>query len=423
MSTEKVFPMHVLEYLSDPRCEQKPDDSVRAEYRLLSSGVLHRDMIGDWSKSEVARILLNDPLLLFVASRPFEDHPLELVLHLAVPLVRDEADNFLTSYHPDAEVAKDLAALLSLLCRRLITVAGKTHERHLTTCYRHPLFDGVPLPLPLANAMQRSYWPSRPSIVSTGLNTQRIEDYNPWPKPVDAAKLTKMLLSLPRLAHRKSIVASSRLYALALELIHERPDISYQLLISSVETIASAALSSFQPADEEKVKHKQGVFDLAVSLGLKEDAASKLAIEACKGDYWIMRKFKRFLIENSSDLIWEEQDDLYRIPHKVLIPQRDTFEKTLRNIYNTRSKATHEGRPFPVTATHTGSPYLSSELASTLIRSASSGQMPVFPPVIWFERVVNSAISGFWESAVRDLETLPPANSNDPIPTHPSPGN
>jgi hypothetical protein len=327
------------------------------------------------------------------------------VLQFAVPLVQDESDGVADVYHPDAEVAKDLAALLSFLCRRLITVAGKANEKHTTTCYRHPLFDGVPLPLPLANSMQRIFWTSHPSVIITGRDTQQIEDYNPWPKPVDAAKLTSLLLGLPRLAHAKSIVASCRLYALALELIHERPDISYQLLISSVETIASPVLSSFQPADEAKVKHQQTVFDLAIRLGLQTDAATKLAIEACKGEHWIKKKFKKFLLDNTNDSIWTEQDDLFRIPRHMLLPTRDAFEQTLGKVYDARSKATHVGQPFPVTASHTGGPFLPSRLTDALIRSAVSGHTSVFPPVIWFERVVNSAISGFWERSLTTADS------------------
>ena len=33
--------MHVLDYLGDPKCEKKPEDSLYAEYRLLCSGTLH----------------------------------------------------------------------------------------------------------------------------------------------------------------------------------------------------------------------------------------------------------------------------------------------------------------------------------------------------------------------------------------------
>lgn len=77
-------------------------------------------------------------------------------------------------------------------------------------------------------------------------------------------------------------MAACRLYALALELIHDRPDISYQLLISSVETIANGVLRSFQPSDEAKLEHQEAVYDVALRLQLGDDAAKKLAIEACK---------------------------------------------------------------------------------------------------------------------------------------------
>lgn len=408
MSTENIQPINVLRYLNDPKCKDNPDDSLVAEYRLLCSGSMFRRFRSgwyDWRKSETGRILLDEPLLLFAVSRPFEDYPLELVLQLAVPLVREESHSVISSYHPDAEVAKDLAALLGLLCRRLITVAGKTNERHLTSCYKHPLFDNVPMPTPLATTMRRICWPQHPSMVLTSLEKQEIEDYNPRPRPVDAAKLTRLLLGLPRLTVAPSIVASTRLYALALELIHERPDISYQLLISSVETIASSVLSDFQPDDEAKVKHRQGVFELAVRFGLEEEPAKELAVEACKGDYWIKRKFKKFLLDNTSELIWSEEDDLFPRAFSMLMPQRDAFERTLGQVYDARSKATHVGQPFPVTASHTGSPYLPTGMATTLMRSKNAGHTSVFPPVIWFERVVNSAITGYWERSLEGTES------------------
>lgn len=58
--------MHVLDFLGDPKCEKKPEDRLQAEYRLLCSGTLHRNCLGDYSKSEIARLLLDKPLLLFV---------------------------------------------------------------------------------------------------------------------------------------------------------------------------------------------------------------------------------------------------------------------------------------------------------------------------------------------------------------------
>lgn len=209
------MPMHVLHFLEDPKCERKPEDFLHAEYRLLCSGILYRSCLGDWTKSETSRILLDEPLLLFVVSRPFDDYPLELALQLTVPRVKEEEKNKLGTrihmYYPDEEVARDLAALLSLLFRRLITVAGKVSETH--TNYRHPLFDHRPIPIPLATSIRRACWRPHPLAVITTFAGQEIEDYNPRPKTVDSQRLTELLLGLPSIPHAESLVASCRLYA------------------------------------------------------------------------------------------------------------------------------------------------------------------------------------------------------------------
>jgi hypothetical protein len=389
--------MHVLEYLGDPKCEKKPNDSLFAEYRLLCSGTLYRRLLGDWSKSEVARSLLDDPLLLFVVSRPFDDYPLEMALQLTVPHVEEkEETKFGTSihmYHPDDEVVRDLAALLSLLCRRLITVAGKANERHAN--YRHVLFDRQPFPLPLATSMRRVFWRSHPLTLITSFEGQEIQDYNPRPKPVDARRLTDLLLGLPTIQHARSLVAACRLYALALEFIHDRPDISYQLLISSVETIANGVYRSFQPCDEAKLEHQKAVYDRALSLGLGEEAAKQLTIESCKREWWATRKFKQFLKENVAESVWTEQDELFHQMRLEQLPKGEEFDRTLGKIYEARSKATHEGQPFPATAYYTGGPSISMRAGSLLFGTESP-----FPPVVWFERVVSSALCGYRERAV-----------------------
>jgi hypothetical protein len=402
----------VLEYLRDPKCEYKPKDSLFAEYRLLCSGTLHRLCLGDWSKSEVARILLDEPLLLFVASRPFDDYPLELALQLTVPQVteKDETKSGSSThmYYPDDEVVRDLAALLSLLCRRLITVAGKANERYAN--YRHVLFDRQPFPLPLATSMRRVFWRQHPFTVITSFEGQDVQDYNPRPMGIDGRRLTELLLGLPAIQHARSLVAACRLYALALELIHDRPDISYQLLVASVETIANGVLQPFQPSDEAKLEHQRAVYDLALRLQLGEEAAKKLAIEACKREWWATRKFKQFLKENVAESVWTEQDELYHRMRLGELPKREEFERTLGKIYEARSKATHEGQSFPATAHYTGGPSISMRAGRLLFGTESS-----FPPVVWFERVVNSALCGYWERAVPTLQRSAENNRAAPI--------
>jgi hypothetical protein len=243
--------------------------------------------------------------------------------------------------------------------------------------------------------MRRVYWQSHPFTVISSFQGQEITDYNPRAKAVDARRLTEQLLGLPTIPHAESLVASCRLYALALELIHDRPDISYQLLISSVETIADETLRFFQPPDEAKLEHQRAVYDLALSLKLGKETAKKLAIEACKRERWTTRKFKQFLKDNVGESVWTEQDELFPNIRLEISPKRENFEQTLNKIYGARSGATHTGKPFPVTASYTGGPRISVRVADALFGTES-----LFPPVVWFERVVNSALYGYWDRTV-----------------------
>jgi hypothetical protein len=400
--------MYVLEYLSDPQSQKKPKNSLTAEYRLLCSGTLHHHCFGDYEKSEGPRILLLDPLRLFVVSRPFYDYPLELALQLKVAEA-EESEEFkgipsTYHFHPDEEVVRDLAALLSLLCRRLITVAGKATQQ--ISDYEHVLYGKEPMPMPLANQMQRVFWRSHPSMVLTSLHGQEVQDYNPRPKAVEARSLTRLLLGLPSVPYAKNLVIACRLYALALELIHDRPDIAYQHLISSVETIANGVLRDLQPPEDAMLERQKGLYDLALSLKLGEETAKKLAIEACRGEWWAGRKFKQFLQEYVSETVWGGPDELFHRLHQEVMPKCEDFERTLRKIYAARSKATHEGQSFPPSASYTGGPYMAVRTGTALYGADSP-----FPPVIWFERIVNSALCGYWQ---RSVPTSPVEVEADP---------
>jgi hypothetical protein len=404
MSDETIEqpPTHVLQYLADPSCARPADDSLTVEYRLLSSGVIYRKIIGDWSKSEAARFLLAPPLMLYAAGRPLDDYPLELLLNFKVAQETEttEASGAPTTsviFYPDSEVARDLAALLTLLCRRLITVSGKSKEQH--AIYPYPEFGHTPLPV--VTSMRRIYWPPLPATVITSIDGQEIHDNNPPPLAVDPTALTALLTGLPRAQYAESIVASARLYALALELIREQPDLSYQLLISAVETIANEALRSFQPDDDEKVQHQRVVFDLVKNLGIEDEAARKVAIAACKREHWATRKFKKFLTDNIDESIWDSEDDLFKILPKF-IPPRDQLQKTLGTIYDARSKATHFGQEFPESGSYAGGPMMPVRLVASLW-----GSEPIFPPVVWLERVVNSAIRRFWERSIAESSDAP----------------
>lgn len=386
--------MHVLQFLRDPECTRRSADALEVEYRLICSGILHRTIIGDWSKSEGSRFLLAPPLMLFAASRPIYDYPLELVLSFKVPQTNTTSPGLggstvSSTGHADADVARDLAALLTLLCRRLITVSGKSKEEHAR--YPYHQFGHIPLPV---TVLRRVYWPSLPATVITSHDGQEIHDNNPPPLAVDPDRFTALLTGLPTAPYAESIVAAARLYSLALELIREQADLSYQLLISAVETIANEALSAFQPDENEKLAQRRPVFDLAKKLGMDDANAGKMAVEACKGEHWATRKFKKFVTDNIDESIWNKEDNLFRaLPNSV--PPRDQLQKALGTIYGARSKATHSGKQFPASASYSGGPTVPVGIIMSLM-----GTEPVFPPIAWFERVVNSAIRNFWEKAL-----------------------
>jgi hypothetical protein len=251
--------------------------------------------------------------------------------------------------------------------------------------------------MPLATTMRGASWRPHPLTVLYGNSAggPKYKDYNPLPKVLDTRRLTELLVCLPKIEHAESIVASCRLYALALELIHRLPEISYQLLISSVETIANSALGGFQPSDADKVEHKRRVYDSAIKMGLDPESATTLAIDACRGEYWATKKFKKFLMDNLASSVWTEHDELFHQMFDEMLPKAEDFEKTLGKIYQVRSKATHAGEAFPISALYTGGPTMDTRAASMLL-----GADGAFPPVVWFERIVQSALTGFWERSI-----------------------
>ena len=146
--------------------------------------------------------------MLYAVSRPFDEYPLELALSIRVARVEETKPGrpglrpaeegapglmmTMRSVHPDEEVARDLAALLTVLCRRLITVAGKSAER---APYQYPEFDFVPLPL--ATSMRKVYWPPFPATVAISFDgKQEVRYYNPLPKPVDPDTQRRLFLSV-----------------------------------------------------------------------------------------------------------------------------------------------------------------------------------------------------------------------------------
>src|SRR5436190_12420505 len=120
--------MYVLELLNGWTSAKPDSEFVSFEYRLLCSRELYNSKVltFDWRKSDATRFLIQAPFTLTVCSHPFNEYPQELCLKFNAPSVTETRGNFTSIFYPDEPIARDLAAILSLLLRRLITVAAKT---------------------------------------------------------------------------------------------------------------------------------------------------------------------------------------------------------------------------------------------------------------------------------------------------------
>ena len=391
--------MHLIEFLKglQPGDNESLQEAVEVEYRLACSGELYNRGVvtADWRKSDITRVLLSERRVeLFVASRPFDDYPQELCARLKLSYLTEtqkpQGLPFISRLLPDSEIVEDLCSVLSLLARRLISVGGKVRERRTTELDTALGSYGWDAPVSVLDITGFAVWRRRgASIVTSYDGGQQVEFHSPPPTGVDAEALAQVLANLPHLATAQPIVRACRLYKTALELIEGRPDIAYQLLISTTETMAGAVLSDYKPdeADILRMKRQAEINEQALAFELCEAQAKTLALLAAEGNPWSALKFKKFITDNVSAEEVDGKDAVF--PFSFLRPSPENFGKALSNIYNVRSGNLHGGKSFPPWVGVGTSPTVDANIFPTIIAGLGSNDVP---PVAWFERVVSIAM-------------------------------
>jgi hypothetical protein len=370
--------MYLVEFLKGliPR-------DIEVEYRLACSGELYRrGGTADWRKNDIARVLLREPFELFVASEPFNDYPQELCARLKLS-ENQEPRGVHFIFLPDSEIVEDLCSILGLLARRLISVVGKVRERRAERDTALGSY-GWDAPISVLNSPGFAVWRRRPISIITGQDSQRVEFHNVPSTEVNDEALKEVLLKLADLPAVEKIVRACRLYKTALELIERRPDIAYQLLISATETIAGVA-TDYKPDEATILAAERPLLREAQAHGIDQAIAKALALAASGDNPWASRKFKKFITDNVSAEEVDSEDAVF--PWACLRPSPEHFEKALDNIYDARSSNLHRGKPFPrwigVGTSPTADP---KDLPWTGLAPDD------IPPVVWFERVVSTAV-------------------------------
>jgi hypothetical protein len=241
------------------------------------------------------------------------------------------------------------------------------------------------MPMHIVDRFKVVAWPRRPLTVTTSITGQTVTFNEPPPVGVDHEALAAFLAHLGAREKAQDIIYAARQYKTALELIEERPDTAYLALVSVVETLASIALATYEPEENERIAIKANVAKRARELGLHEAQAKQLALEATKGDRWLARKFVKFCRDYCPMSELRGPDPLFMLP-EFLKPSESDFEDCLKRIYRARSKSLHVAVPFPPGAGIGTRPMIKvRDLPLGLL-----GKLEI-PPVTWFERVVSVA--------------------------------
>src|ERR1022692_4522734 len=290
---------------------------LRIEYRLACSGEFYNRTVsaGSWRPLEKTRLLLQQPFELYVVSQPFNAFPQELCLRFGLNLIwKHQSGGGSIGRTPNYDdLVEDVCSVLTLLSRRLVVPVAEARilSRVDSTSLRSDSFyyDSPSPIIGIGNFGSRVLRTSRAEGVG---GTLTIVDHTPPALGIDSNALKIAFLALSKSQYASGILQAARAYSSALQVIQSRPELAYQLLISSVETLANTVFGDFSPSREDMIERKRGVATKAALFGLSTQMAEDLAVEACKDDHWAGRKFKKFFGEFASEEAWGPDEVLDR---------------------------------------------------------------------------------------------------------------
>jgi len=366
------------------------------EYRLLVSGTLYNSAIqtSDFTKSDATRWLCTTPFSLHVVSRPFDSYPQELALTFRTSCKTETRGLFTTSSHFDSEIANDLAALLTLYSRRLITVLGKTRETEASD--KHYLPKGAQGGATnFFNEQTPIYWERSPARLITTQSGTAFHSTDPAAVGIKPKDLTHFLKRVAQHSHANEILEAARQYHFALRLLKAHPEVSYPTLISAIETLANSVYADKEfTAKEIATPERMQEFSKAANAhGIAKKTIRQLYLIAQKNSrkWSIGQKFRHFLTVFGKEVHTKMPYIFPDAEHQEqLVPPNENFAKDIKNVYGSRSAASHGGGAFP--------PYITigfeQRIEIATVQKLIEGKTNC-PTLLWFERVVASSLHIF----------------------------
>lgn len=206
----------------------------------------------------------------------------------------------------------------------------------------------------------------------------------------DLAPAIEKIRVLPDNLH-EAFLLSCRFYQEALDLLDEKPDVAYLLLVSAIEIFVARLGMRNTEADFPP--------NLTAALAAVPEVERQIVVARLLQDRGIEKHFVKFINEHITHKFWEAS------PNK-LTPAEGRIEPTeiedlLSRIYDQRSKMVHAGEPLPPNIRNP--PESAAEIDRGLEVSALGRKWrrdEFLPYVRFFERLVQHALLTFLERQV-----------------------
>jgi len=198
-----------------------------------------------------------------------------------------------------------------------------------------------------------------------------------------------------------ALVKAARSYQDALWISESEPNLAWLLFVSAIEIAASAHVV-MRESDEENLREFMpelaSLLDAAGRDGLTADVSQNL-----RHLYGSTRKFRSFLVQFMPPPPAIRPDEVYwRVDWTPA-----AMKRTLNTIYGLRSKALHEGRPFPAPMCMPGSKGVGAvraEIAVTglAVWTLGASWIPADAPMTLdvFHYIARGALLAWWDHAL-----------------------
>jgi len=307
---------------------------------------------------------------------------LRLSLHVdfgTPPMERTEQSRYHGGWIPD-----ELAALASLKCGVRFRAGGKTREFGS---------NGDPKGRPVGH-----YAPPEPTLNIGSLRGFVLPSVTGEHSMMPIAKMKTFVELSPEQAI--VLVRSARLYQDALWLAESEPNLSWLMLVAAVETAATYWFSSKDSSLDRLRQERPEFFQYLENTKIK--GLAKRVADEFVNSIGATKKFVEFLLKYLPPPP-EKRPDLF--VQVEWTPENLT--KVFRQIYRCRSKALHDGMPFPAPMCEPPFPLKSGQAFAErpigLAASAGGGTWKIKDtPMLMhtFEYISRNALNSWWDSMV-----------------------